>query len=39
MSVRVRAMTAALLAMTVLPLATVRAQQLTPNAYAPSPVG
>jgi hypothetical protein len=39
MSRRVRARAAALLAITVLLTATVRAQQLTPNAYAPSPIG
>jgi hypothetical protein len=35
----VRATSAALFVLTVLPLGAVRAQQLTPNAYAPSPVG
>jgi hypothetical protein len=34
-----RAWAASFLAMTALPIATVRAQQLTPHAYAPSPVG
>lgn len=39
MSTPVRTITAALLALTVLPVDAVRAQQLTPNAYAPSPMG
>jgi hypothetical protein len=34
-----RAFSTALLAAVLLPVATVRAQQLTPNAYAPSPTG
>lgn len=39
MSTPFRGTAAALLALIVLPVAAVRAQQLTPNAYAPSPVG
>lgn len=39
MSTQVRAIAAALLAVTALHVAAVRAQQLTPNAYAPSPIG
>jgi Putative MetA-pathway of phenol degradation len=39
MSAPIRTITAALLSMSLLPVAIVRAQQLTPNAYAPSPTG
>ena len=39
MTTPLRAKAALLLAMTVLPVTAVHGQQLTPNAYAPSPVG
>ncbi len=39
MSQRTRARAVSLLAMIALPVAAVRSQQLTPNAYAPTPIG